>query len=203
MSGYRTWTPGEILTASNVQNYLQDQALMVFSSSAARSSAVVSPDEGMVSYLTNTNVIEYYDGSNWVNLLTAAGATGTSGQAFVSGGTAKPAFGDMNAQYIATTLTNKSAAYTAVSGDSNTVLNFTSAATVTFPDVLTEIGDMIQVINNSTGTVTLRAGTGVTSWAGVGTAGTATAFLMDTPYTAAAIIKTAANQYRVIGNLIT
>jgi len=203
MSGYRTWTPGEILTASNVQNYLQDQALMVFSNSAARSSAVVSPDEGMVSYLTNTNVIEYYDGSNWVNLLTAAGATGTSGQAFVSGGTAKPAFGDMNAQYIATTLSNKSAAYTATSDDSNSILNFTSAATVTFPDVLTEVGDMIQVINNSTGTVTLRAGTGVTSWAGVGTAGTATAFLMDTPYTAAAIIKTAANQYRVIGNLIT
>jgi len=109
----------------------------------------------------------------------------------------------MNAQYIATTLSNKSAAYTATSDDSNSILNFTSAATVTFPDVLTEVGDMIQVINNSTGTVTLRAGTGVTSWAGVGTAGTATAFLMDTPYTAAAIIKTAANQYRVIGNLIT
>jgi len=49
------------------------------------------------------------------------------------------------------------------------------------------------------GTVTLAAGTGVTTWAGAGTAGTAKSFAMGTQYSAASVIKVAANSYRVIG----
>ena len=202
MSGYRSWTPGEILTASNAQNYLQDQSVMVFSGSAARSSAVVSPDEGMLTYLLDLNRFEFYDGSSWVTLVNGVGAAGTAGQALVSNGTASPSFTDTNAKFIKTDLSNKSASYTAVADDTNTVLNVTSASTVTIPDVMPEIGDMIQIINNSTGIITLRAGSGVTSWAGVGTAGTTISFLMDSPYTAAAVVKTAANQYRVIGKVV-
>lgn len=202
MSGYRSWTPGEILTASNVQNYLQDQSVMVFSGSAARSSAVVSPDEGMLTYLLDLNRFEFYDGSSWVTLVNGVGPAGTAGQALVSNGTAAPSFTDTNSKFIKTDLSNKSASYTAVADDTNTVLNVTSASTVTIPDVMPEIGDMIQIINNSTGIITLRAGSGVTSWAGVGTAGTSISFLMDSPYTAAAVVKTAANQYRVIGKVV-
>lgn len=202
MSGYRSWTPGEILTASNVQNYLQDQSVMVFSGSAARSSAVVSPDEGMLTYLLDLNRFEFYDGSSWVTLVNGVGAAGTAGQALVSNGTVAPSFTDTNAKFIKTDLSNKSASYTAVADDTNTVLNVTSASTVTIPDVMPEIGDMIQIINNSTGIITLRAGSGVTSWGGVGTAGTSISFLMDSPYTAAAVVKTAANQYRVIGKVV-
>ena len=202
MSGYRSWTPGEILTASNVQNYLQDQSVMVFSGSAARSSAVVSPDEGMLTYLLDLNRFEFYDGSSWVTLVNGVGPAGTAGQALVSNGTAAPSFTDTNSKFIKTDLSNKSASYTAVADDTNTVLNVTSASTVTIPDVMPEIGDMIQIINNSTGIITLRAGSGVTSWAGVGTAGTTISFLMDSPYTAAAVVKTAANQYRVIGKVV-
>ena len=69
-SGYRTFTAGEVLTASNVQNYLQDQAVMVFGGSAARSSAIGTAnfEEGMVSYLTDTDKVEAYNGTNWVQV---------------------------------------------------------------------------------------------------------------------------------------
>lgn len=202
MSGYRTWTPGEILTASNVQNYLQDQSVMVFSSTGARGSAIVSPDEGMLTYLSDENRYEFWDGSAWSDLIAAVGVGGSEGQALVSNGTAAAGFGDTNSKYIKTDLATKTAAYTAVAGDANTVLNFTSAATVTVPNVLPEVGDMVQILNNSSGTVSIVAGTGITSWAGVGTAGTATTFLMDSSYTAAAVLKTATNEYRVIGKVV-
>jgi hypothetical protein len=39
---------------------------MVFASAAARTSADTSPQEGMISYLKDTNATEYYSGSAWV-----------------------------------------------------------------------------------------------------------------------------------------
>jgi hypothetical protein len=39
---------------------------MVFADAAARTSAVASPQEGMISYLKDTNSTEYYSGSAWV-----------------------------------------------------------------------------------------------------------------------------------------
>jgi hypothetical protein len=68
--GFRTFTAGEVLTASNVQNYLQDQAVMVFAGSAARSSAIGTANfaEGMVSYLKDTDRVESYNGTNWVSV---------------------------------------------------------------------------------------------------------------------------------------
>ncbi len=73
-SGYRTFTAGEVLTASNVQNYLQDQVVMTFGGSAARSSAIGTAnfEEGMASYLTDTDKLEIYNGTNWVNVAPAS-----------------------------------------------------------------------------------------------------------------------------------
>lgn len=203
MSGYRTWTPGEVITASNVQSYLQDQTVMVFASTAVRGTAVVVPTEGMLSWLEDDNKFQYYNGSSWADLIVPI-TGGTAGQAYVSNGTATASFQDLKAEYIATTLTEKTASYTAVASDTNTVLNVTGTAnvTITVPNVIESVGDMVQVLNNTTGTVTIAAGTGITSWAGVGTAGTAVAFLMDSPYTAAAVLKTDTNEYRVIGKVV-
>jgi hypothetical protein len=64
--GRRTFAPGEVLTASNVMNYLQDQAVMNFAGTAARGSAIgTAVSEGMVSYLADSNAVEVYDGSAW------------------------------------------------------------------------------------------------------------------------------------------
>jgi len=64
-AGYKQWATGAVLTSSDMNTYVGDQVVMVFASSSARSSAVSSPTEGMVSYLKDTNAIEYYDGSSW------------------------------------------------------------------------------------------------------------------------------------------
>jgi hypothetical protein len=202
MSGYKTWQPNTVITASDVQNYLQDQTVMVFASNAVRSTAVVVPTEGMLSWLEDGNKYQYYSGSAWVDLITPISG-GTAGQAYISGGTANPSFGDVKAEFISNTVQNKSANYTIQASDTNTILNFTSAATVTVPDLLPSIGNYIQIIaNQSSGTVVIAAGTGITSWAGAGTSSTAVTYKMNVPYTAAAVIKTAANEYRVIGRII-
>lgn len=200
MSGYRTWTPGEVITASNVQSYLQDQTVMVFDSNAVRSTAVVVPTEGMLSWLESDGKYQYYDGASWLDLINPIEG-GIAGQAYVSNGTAAAAFGDVKAQFIATTLQGKSANYTVASSDTNTVLNVTSAATVTVPNVLAEIGDRVDIFRNTAGTVSIVAGTGVTSWAGAGTAGTAVRFFVYIPYGVASVMKTGATEYRVIGQV--
>lgn len=79
--GRRTFAAGEVLTASNVMGYLQDQAVMNFAGTAARGSAISAPDEGMISYLKDTDAIEVYT-TAWQNILfsaTSLGASGSSG----------------------------------------------------------------------------------------------------------------------------
>ena len=63
--GYRTFTAGAVLTAAQVQGYLQDQVVMDFASNAARTSALASPSQGMVSYLNDSNSYwQYYEAYN-------------------------------------------------------------------------------------------------------------------------------------------
>ena len=64
--GRKIFTAGDVLTASQVQGYLQDQAVMVFAGTAARSSAIPTPSEGMVAITTDNDELDYYDGSAWV-----------------------------------------------------------------------------------------------------------------------------------------
>lgn len=63
--GYIEFATGDVLTASAANGYLASQVVMVFASASARTSAIASPQEGMVSYLKDTNSIEYYTGSAW------------------------------------------------------------------------------------------------------------------------------------------
>jgi hypothetical protein len=61
----KVFVSGEILTASDVNTNLMDQAVMVFDDSAARGSAIPSPTEGMVTYLKDTDALEKYTNA-WV-----------------------------------------------------------------------------------------------------------------------------------------
>jgi hypothetical protein len=66
-AGYNLFLTGSVLTAAQVNNYLQEQAVMRFASSAARTSALSAVlAEGMMSYLADTNSVEVYNGSAWV-----------------------------------------------------------------------------------------------------------------------------------------
>jgi len=64
--GYKEFATGDVLTAADANGYLASQVVMVFASAAARTSAITSPQEGMFSYLKDTNSTEYYSGSAWV-----------------------------------------------------------------------------------------------------------------------------------------
>jgi len=79
-AGKKTFASGEVLTASDVNGYLMDQAVMKFADSSARGSAIAAPSEGMVSYLDDTDQLELYDGSAWKsvgNAYAMAAARGT------------------------------------------------------------------------------------------------------------------------------
>jgi hypothetical protein len=65
--GRKTWSPGDTLTASDVNGYLMDQMVMVFSGTAERGSAIPSPSAGMVSYSTATGFV-VYNGTAWVSV---------------------------------------------------------------------------------------------------------------------------------------
>ena len=111
--GYIEFATGDILTAAAANGYLASQTVMVFADSAARSAAITSPQEGMVSYLKDTNAIEYYSGSAWV----AVGGGGGSGKVLqvVSGATttlATSASGTYITSGITATITPTSATST-------------------------------------------------------------------------------------------
>jgi hypothetical protein len=55
------------LDASDVNTYLMDQSVMTFGGTAARGSAITTPVEGMYSHLNDTDALQYYNGSAWVN----------------------------------------------------------------------------------------------------------------------------------------
>ena len=67
-AGYKQWTTGAVLTSTDMNTYVGDQVVMSFADSSARSTAVSSPTEGMVSYLADTNQIEVYTGAAWAGI---------------------------------------------------------------------------------------------------------------------------------------
>ena len=102
-AGYRTFQSGEVLTSNNVQTYLMDQAVQVYSGTAARASAVPSPSTGMVAYSTATGM-QVFNGSAWVNV-------GSTGYGVATGGA--------------------STASATISGIDYTILTFTATSTLT------------------------------------------------------------------------
>ena len=71
--GKKTFIAGSVLAASDVNGYLMDQSVMVFAGTAARSTAIPTPSAGMISYRTDTNAVEAYNGLAWVAVGGAGG----------------------------------------------------------------------------------------------------------------------------------
>ena len=67
-SGFRTFANSEVLTASNVQNYLMEQSVMSFASTGARDVQITAPEDGMVAYIRSNDANEglyTYNGTAW------------------------------------------------------------------------------------------------------------------------------------------
>jgi hypothetical protein len=67
-SGFQTFTAGSVLTASEVNNYLMEQSVMSFATTAARDSAITAPEAGMTAYINSGDSSEglySYTGTTW------------------------------------------------------------------------------------------------------------------------------------------
>jgi hypothetical protein len=90
--GYKVWSAGDVLAASDVMGYLMDQSVGVYASSGARGSAIgTAVSEGMVTYLKDTDTLQTYNGSTWVAVgspaLTASRAVATDGSGALTAST--------------------------------------------------------------------------------------------------------------------
>ena len=67
-SGYKVFTSGSVLTASDLNNYCQEQTVMYFATTAARDTAITAPEDGMVVYVGSNDASEglyTYNGTSW------------------------------------------------------------------------------------------------------------------------------------------
>jgi hypothetical protein len=137
--GFIEFTTGDILTAAAANGYLASQTVMVFADAAARTSAITSPQEGMISYLKSTDAVEKYNGSAWVAIAAAgtAGALTYVGGASFSGSSSQSLNNIFTSTYenyfIALNITSKSVtSYTnfrlRASGSDNTTSNYQTIA---------------------------------------------------------------------------
>lgn len=199
-AGYKLFQTGDVLTAAQVNTYLNEQTVMVFASSAARTSALSSVlAEGMVSYLQDTNAVEVYDGSNWVSIGSSGDITSvtTGSDSGLAGGATSGAVDlKLRLQFDAQTGTT----YTLAGNDLNQLVtcNNASSITVTVPPSVFTAGDQIHVQQIGVGQVTFAQGSGVTISS---TGATATAPKLRARYSACTVICTASNTFTIIGDL--
>jgi len=86
-AGYHLFNTGDVLTAAQVQYNLQNQTIMYFATSAARTAALSGVVvEGMFSYLADTNSTEYYDGAAWQSIANPGDITAVTAGTGISGG---------------------------------------------------------------------------------------------------------------------
>jgi hypothetical protein len=111
-----------------------NQAVIVFSNSSTRASALTAPTEGMLTFLEDTNTFQFYNGTAWQDLLD--GATGWR---------------------------DVSTSQAIVAADRGSTIRSTGTAiTITIDNVLTQQGDRIDFIQAGAGQITFAAGSGVT-----------------------------------------
>jgi hypothetical protein len=78
-AGYKLFTTGSVLTAADVNTYLNEQSVMRFASATARTTALSGVlAEGMVSYLQDTDTVEVYNGTAWVSIGSSGDITGVT-----------------------------------------------------------------------------------------------------------------------------
>jgi hypothetical protein len=130
---YKTFINGYVLNASELNQYLMDQSVMVFASAASRTTSLPTPLEGMVTYLQDINSLEFYNaGNEWVSISNTT----------------------FNSQSGTT--------YTIVAGDAGKMISTTSSSAVTITVQGLTAGQRVDWTQAGTGQITFVAGAGVT-----------------------------------------
>lgn len=92
-AGWKSYSTGDLISATEFQTFIQDQVVQVYADSSARDTALGTSDaEGMFCFLKDTNTLQFYDGSSWVNFIGEGDITGvtitTGSTSGLSGGAA-------------------------------------------------------------------------------------------------------------------
>ncbi len=66
--GRKVWAADEVLAAADLQGYIQDQTVMVYNDASARAAGILTPTEGMLTYLKSDDTHYFYNGSAWVGI---------------------------------------------------------------------------------------------------------------------------------------
>ena len=167
-NGFKVFSVGEVLTAADVNDYLMEQSIGIFSNSTTRDAQITSPIEGQFCYLADSNVLQFYNGSSWSDFIGEGDISSVvAGTNLSGGGTAGAvtlnlaidsavAFADQTASAIIL----KDYAETDVAVTSGTTLAIDLAngntGSVTLGHNVTDI-DFTNVPTNGTSTFTLKA----------------------------------------------
>ena len=155
---YKTFANGFPLPASDLNNYLMNQSVIVFADAAARTAAIASPTEGMVTYLESDNELYKWTGADWVNIAAPSPVTtegdlivgdaggaetrlpiGTAGQVLTADGTTATwedaAGGGGLTLLSSTTLSGASVDVSSISQDYTKLVVYVYGATNTVTDI--------------------------------------------------------------------
>ena len=144
-AGYKLFASGDVLTASDVNTYLQEQTIMVFANDSARDTALNSvKSEGMFVYITADNTLQYYDGSSWNDTSLTADITGVTAGTNLGGGGSSGAVTLNLAIDSAVAFADQTASAVILKDYAETDVSVTSATTLA-----------IDLANGNTGSVTL------------------------------------------------
>lgn len=191
-AGYKLFNTGDVLTAAQVNTYLQEQAVMRFASAAARTTALSGVlAEGMVSYLDDVNQVQVYNGSSWVAVggsspLTTKGdlytysttdarlGVGTNGQVLTADSTtatglkwATAAGGGKVLQVVNATTTTSTTISTTTLTDTTITASITPSSSTSKILVLSTINANTQRNGGAMGqirTALLRGSTNIAAW---------------------------------------
>lgn len=129
---YKVFSNGNALNASELNTYLMNQSVMVFSNASARDAALAVPLAGQIAYLEDTDRYYWYDSTQWIKLVASLMVDKASSYSLIA------------------------------ADEGKTIRSTGSAITITVDDVLTQPGDRIDFIQAGTGQITFASGSGVT-----------------------------------------